>query len=612
MTPGRLILIVLTLWGLFMIVPDVIRVAQPLGAFGFYADNDGLIYDVAGPFDEEAKSPAWQAGIRPGDRLDLSRLRCSLKDLTTCGYALAALGGVEYVLPGRQAVIPLVAGHGQPARDVTLVAAQRPSNFVVRAVLLLDQIAGIAVVIAAAWLVWTRPSAMSWGFFLYVNWFNPGQAYAFYAILQQWPLLLLAQDVAGCFAQAAGYAGLILFVMRAPNDETEARWRPLERALPYLALIFALALVASYGNVLGYRTEMVTRAGIIAGFPVALCALGILLARRHTQRPEDYQRLRWVIWGCLIGLPSFLIAELASETTFFDTRWGDFTPSEDIVALLYLVNGVLCLFVFEAIRRQRVVSVIIPLRRVTILGFSLSIPVLLMHHEVERIQEHLGLPGWAWVGIGAAAVFALTRLHEGAVRLVDGYFNREVDAAGQRLGHAIRAAKKPVEIDRLLADETYDALKLASAASFRREGPIFARNGNGKGWEGAKTTRIEADAPMLARVPEGKPFPVKEEDGDGLDFPSGLSRPVLAVPAVNPVRCFAVSLYGPHASGTDLDAHERSFLRRLAADAAAMYAELENSDLREEIARLERKLDAAKPAGKGREQQAKGSTHGDL
>jgi hypothetical protein len=600
MTPSRLLLIGLTLWGLLMIVPDLLRVAQPLGSFGFFANNDGLIYDVAGPFDEESESPAWKAGIRPGDRLDLSRLRCGLEDLATCGYALAALGGVEYVLPGREAVIPLAAGHGQPAREVTLVAAQRPSNFVVRAVLLLDQIAGIAVVIAAAWLVWTRPSAMSWGFFLYVNWFNPGQAYAFYAILQQWPLLLLAQDIAGCLAQAAGYAGLILFVLRAPNDQTEPRWRPVERALPVLALIFALALVASYGNVLGFRTEAITRAGIIAGFPVALCALGILLARRHTQRPEDYQRLRWVFWGCLIGLPAFLVAELASETTFFDTRWGDFTPSEDIVGLLYLVNGVLCLFVFEAIRRERVVSVTIPLRRVTILGLSLSIPVLLLHHEVERIQELLNLPGWAWVAMGAAAVFALSRLHEGAVHLADRYFNRPVEEAEQKLGQAIRSAKSPAEIDRLLADETYDALKLASAASFRLEGPVFARNGNGKGWDNGKATTIAADEPIFAPVPKGKPFPLSESDEHGVDLPSGLGRPILAVPAVNPVRCFAVSLYGPHVSGTDLDAYERAMLSRLAADAAAMYAELENSDLRGEIARLERKLDAAKPAAKGR------------
>ena len=117
---------------------------------------------------------------------------------------------------------------------------------------------------------------------------------------------------------------------------------------------------------------------------------------------------------------------------------------------------------------------------------------------------------------------------------------------------------------------------------------------------------------MLAPVPDGRPFHLKDEDGDGLDLPSGLSRPVLAVPAVNPVRCFAISLYGPHASGTDLDAHERGILSGLAADAAAMYAELENSDLRGEIARLERKLDAVKPATKNGSRQAKGSTHGDL
>src|SRR6185437_14487981 len=106
----------------------------------------------------------------------------------------------------------------------------------------------------------------------------------------------------------------------------------------------------------------------------------------------------------------------------------------------------------------------------------------------------------------------------------------------------IREAKKPTEIDRLLADETYDALKLASAASFRREGPVFARDGNGKGWDHDKTTKIEADEPMLAAVPEGKPFPLKAGDGGRPHFPSGLSRPVLAVPAVNPVRCFAISL----------------------------------------------------------------------
>jgi hypothetical protein len=299
-------------------------------------------------------------------------------------------------------------------------------------------------------------------------------------------------------------------------------------------------------------------------------------------------------------LPSFLVAELASTTTIFETRWGDFTPTEDIIGLLYLVNGILCLFVFEALRRPRVVSVMIPLRRVTILGLTLSVPVLLLHHEVERIQEHLSLPGWAWLVMGAAAVFLISRLHEGAVHLADRYFNRAVDEAERKLGEAIRGAGKATEIDRLLADETFDALKLASAASFRREGPVFRRDENGKGWKDGTTRTLKPEAPMLAPVSDGKPFNLAEDDADGLDLPAGLSRPVLAVPAVNPIRCFAVSLYGPHASGTDLDANERAMLARLARDAAAMYAELESGELRRQVTMLEGELQAARPpSGRG-------------
>jgi hypothetical protein len=104
---------------------------------------------------------------------------------------------------------------------------------------------------------------------------------------------------------------------------------------------------------------------------------------------------------------------------------------------------------------------------------------------------------------------------------------------------------------------------------------------------------------MLAPVSKGKPFSVADENGDGVDLPTGLARPVLAVPAVNPVRCFAVSLYGPHESGMDLDTSERAMLARLGAEAAAMYAELENDALRDKVAHLERKLRAAKPAAKG-------------
>jgi hypothetical protein len=326
MTRQRLLLIVLLAWALAMIVPDVLRVVQPLGSFGFYVDNDGVIYDITGPFDEEQQSPAWNAGIRQGDKLALSKLRCFPYDPTTCGNALMVLGGHQYVLKGQQAAFNLKAAGDRPARQITLLAAQVPANPFERFIVLMDQIAGILVVVAAAWLVWTRPGRMSWGFFLYVMWFNPGQYYGFYALLAQWPLVMPGQNIAGAIAEAVGYTGLLQFVLRAPDNEPDRKWRRLERLLPAIAIVLAALMLLTYGNLTGYRTETGTRFAILAGFAVAVFAVGILLERTRRKPPEDFQRMRWVVWGCLIGLPAFLIAELASSTTIFETRWENFTP----------------------------------------------------------------------------------------------------------------------------------------------------------------------------------------------------------------------------------------------------------------------------------------------
>src|SRR5512146_1726311 len=114
MTSQRILLIVLLAWGLVMIVPDVLRVVQTLGSFGFYGDNDGVIYDITGPFDAESDSPAWKAGIHDGDKLALSKLRCYPYDPTTCGNALMVLKGYQYVLKGRDATLDLKATPSQP------------------------------------------------------------------------------------------------------------------------------------------------------------------------------------------------------------------------------------------------------------------------------------------------------------------------------------------------------------------------------------------------------------------------------------------------------------------------------------------------------------------
>ena len=85
-------------------------------------------------------------------------------------------------------------------------------------------------------------------------------------------------------------------------------------------------------------------------------------------------------------------------------------------------------------------------------------------------------------------------------------------------------------------------------------------------------------------------FVVTHDDVDDAKLPAGLRRPILAVPVASRSRCFAVALYGPHASGADLDTNERTLLGRLGDSAADAYAALENAALRARIATLEHEL----------------------
>jgi hypothetical protein len=481
----------------------------------------------------------------------------------------------------------------RPAREVKIVAAPRPLSIAFDVLLALQQTAGVLVVLGAAYLVWIRPGPMTWGFFAYTIYFNPGQWFQLYAWLQQWPWALLAQNVASCFLQAAGYAGLLAFALRAPVDRAEGRWRQVERALPGLAVLFLAVALISLGSVFGYRSEFAMRASILLGFAVSLAALGILFARRSELSPRDYQRLRWVIWGCLIGLPAFLIAEVSMETSLPAALFGPGAVTEDVAGLFYLVNGILCLFVVEAVRRPAVVSVWIPLRRATALGLLLSIPAYLAHEELGAINEWTNLPDWGWVLAASALVFAISRTHEWLTERIDRLFDRNFRRAEERLADVegmIQRAGALGEIERLLVEEPLHALELASAALFREEEGAFRRRASA-GWDAADAEVLRPGEPPLDRDLEEGPFRL-DAAGDPREarLPGDLGRPVLGVPVGGPRRWFALALYGGHEAGTDLDDNERRLLDRVVRNAETAYAHVEREQLRARILDLESRL----------------------
>jgi hypothetical protein len=591
---GRVLLAALTFWALAMIVPDFYRLYQPLGSFGFYANNDGVITDIQGPFPHETDSPAFQAGLRVGDRLDLEQMRCIPLNTLRCASAMAALGGFRLVTNQRRAELVMAATPDRPARKIDIVAKQRPYNGWVLVVLLLDQLAAILVILAAAWLVWTRPGIMTWGFFLYVIWFNPGQSAQYYALLQLYsPVALLAQGLAGAAAQGIGLAGFIWFALRAPTNETTARWRPIERSLPFIAVALVLLLSLSYANLLGYPTEIVTRIGVASGLVVAGCGFLILLARRRELPLKDYQRLRWVIWGCVIGLPALVFADAGTTTTLLDFLWPGYSPPEQLWGLIYLVNGVLCLLVSEALRKPYVVKVSIPLRRVTILGLLLSLPILFLHEGIDHIREGISekvtLPAWAWVGIAAVILFLTSKIHDNAVHYLDWLFNRSVARAGERLGDAVLKSKNYGEIESQLVQGVRNALRLASASIFREQGRVFRRTAADDTWEGA-TRVLDPHDPLLAPAQANRPYDVDAAAAARNDLPDGLTRPILAVPVGDRLRCLGLALYGPHATGNALSHDERSMLAELADKAASAFMQINDDQLRRRIAALESEL----------------------
>jgi hypothetical protein len=595
---GRVFLVLLTAWALAMISPGLQRVIDSLGSFGLSVDNDGNVTDVVSPFRSATASPASVAGIVPGDRIDLKAMQCIPIDTPPCASlvsVLGGLGGTQFALPDRQITLEVIPRAGGPIKSVNLKSVSAPLNLAERAVLFADTVVGIVVIVIAFWLVWTRPSWMTWGLFLYVIWINPGQSFTYYALLQPWPLAVFAQELAEGLAQGAAFAGLLIFALRFPNDRTEPRWEKVQWAVPLLALTITGLTLLGFANMFGYPTERITEVTFLAGLAVDAIVLLILIERRRVLPPLEEKRMRWAIWGCAIGLPAYIFAELCQSADLFRHLWG-FSPSQAFIGLLYLPNGVLAYFASQAVWQRRVVRVWIPLRHGTILlvlSLALGVPIFQLHEKLTNVEEGFRLPAWIWPLVLAPVLLLLMqRLHEGGVELVDRIFNRQFHSAERQLkisSEEIAKAECLEDVDRLLVESTAQALGLSSCAVFRCQENVFRRSKNAKGWAACTKTELhtESDATALRSLELGKSVRLSQEDSESLALPTGMEAPCLSVPVRSGMpEATAVLLVGPHDSGNDIEADEREMLEKLATCAAAGYERIVTRSLREQVAEL--------------------------
>jgi hypothetical protein len=589
-------------------VPDLLRVAEPLASLGLSPDNNGTITDVRAPFKTREQSPAARAGLIPGDRLDLSRMTCDAPLSANCDSLLAVLGdygGMQYTRLGTQVTLIVQPAQGGASRIVHITAA--PAHLRWRSLVLLvaDTVAAIILIIVAFHLVWRRPSRMTWGFFLYAIWFNSGQDYAFYAFIQPWPGVMLAEQFIEALVSGAAYAGLLAFALRFPGETIAPVWRRFDRALPWIAGVVAVATLMGGAHLFGFHTELISDLVLSAIIPLDVVAILVLVLRLRHLPPQDEERMRWVIAGFAIGLPAFLIAELWQSTGLPYTLFG-IDPSQPTVELLYLFHGVIAYFVGTAVRRRRVVSVAIPLRRgaiLAVLTFVLGVPIVYLHERLTAyngtVDGSLHLPEWVWpLVIGPLALLALTTLHRRSVELTERALNRRYHRARERLGHAGRTmlkAKDFGEIDRLLTEIPLQSLRLSSAAVFRSVDGVLRRTGPAIGWAATGLTTLDAaqDAIALACLARGQPTALPRGHWHRAGLPADDQSPCLAVPVHGgATESMAIILFGPHLTGSDINPDERDLLRDFASQAALGYDRVETEGLRREVKALREALTA--------------------
>jgi hypothetical protein len=429
------------------------------------------------------------------------------------------------------------------------------------------------------------------GFFFYALWFNPGQYFTFYAELQRVPWLLLAQEAAQAIFQGAGYAGFIVFALRFPHDTMEPRWRPIEWAAPWIGGAIVVMQLVGFGTVFGAHTEIITRFAYGTGYGVDIIVLVLLWLRAKSQDPIDRQRTRWVLWGGAIGLLAFIFADSIISTTMFIQWWPN--PPEGLLYFFYGLNASVAIFVFHAIRRDRVIDVRFTLSRVASQTLTWVVLGIVLWWIFQTVEDHISnLTDKVVISTPAVALLTLTKeyIHENLNHLCDHLFFRHLYHAREKLREIAKQLiqqNRLVDIDRALVDAPVAQLNLESAVVFRRREDGAFVQATATGWPGQNDDILSYPHIFLHRLANlGQPLRLFGQDGGR---PPGVDAcPALAVPILSAGHLHAIALYGAHRTGDDLNHEETALLAELGRAAGGAYSAVVFEVLRKRISELER------------------------
>lgn len=572
---GRVVAVLLAAYALCITLPDLSRAfGQPLSLFGYSLDPTGTVNAV------DAGSSAAAAGIRPGDRLDLGATRKDFRAVALIGSSATphARAAIAFTRAGIRRLVVVTADHPEPAYRAPLVLAR--------------ELAGVVYVIVGVALVLLRPSAMTWGFFLFCCAFSPAP-FAVFVARTPFVVLSIAFMINAVLA-AAGVVGVAVFALRFPSG-VALGWRSVAERI-CVALYVPLVAVYAYGAVeklfLGTLT-FADRLSLGLATALALFAVITLFITYRFSSGAERPKIQWVIFGSGAALLAFG-ADASLLVMPLTPYW--------VHAVLLAVTVCMPLAVAYAVIKHRVIDVSFVISRTLVYAVLTTILVgvfTLIDWFIGKVLEQTGLALTAELVAALALGFWMNDLHRRVDQFIDSVLFRQRYLAARRLMRAAAGlphASDAAAVDEMLAGEPVEALRLASAAVFRaRDGDGFTRAA-ALNWPDGSATALDASEQIVLQLKgEHAPLLLDEVRWPRHDLPLGDTAPALAVPVFVRSRLIAVALYGAHVNGEALDADEISSIDRLAAGAAAAYDHIEAEALRAENVLLRAQTSAARP-----------------
>lgn len=543
--------------------PRMLQIAGVMADLGVTFQHDRAIVEPA--------SAGAAAGIRSGDRLDVTRLAPQRATRLRYEFDLYRVGST----------VPVPLLRGRTPFVATVHIEREPVTAIDRFVWIAVTLWAIVVLATGCAIVVAHPNIVTWAFFVFT---------AALAETSSTPSLLIGisedhylANVLATLLQTLGAGALITLCVRFPDGRSSRAGRVVE------VLGWSAAIWINAGQTLSLLYNVDNWSGTLAAADWLLTALFVagFAVRYAAADPALRARLRWV--G--VGLTTYV----AARALFYGFHFGLIGMSYEEYTLAAMTNLVPFTFAY-AVLRQRVIDVRFVGGRAVLYAVASLLPFALFRMTDWLVRTDLAQARIAsTIELLVVVLFGLAM--SVAQRRVDVLVER---ALFRRRYEAERVVRDEIEalsntheragVDALVVRACVETMRFRSAAVFERAPDGYERC-CATGWDDA-TACIAATDPLVPRLQAKKSIVYLLESDLAAQAPPGDGRPALAVGVWRFEHLDAILFVGRHHDGESPDPTEERLLGELARAAGIAYARIESGEKERTIVELRRRLEA--------------------